>query len=73
MKTTVEISDGLFQETTSLARAKRTTLGGLIEEGPRQVLKETGQSGHPFKLRDGSVDGDSLTADASWPEVRRKI
>jgi hypothetical protein len=59
MKTTIEISDPLFEEARAVAREEGTTLKNLVEEGLRLALEER-QQRVPFRLRDASVDGKGL-------------
>ena len=40
MKTSLELSEGLFRRAKSLARKRGTTLRALIEDGLRRVLSE---------------------------------
>lgn len=69
MKTTVQISDGLFNE----ARREHTTLEALIEEGLRRLISDrTGKES--FHLRKESLKGQGLQAHlagASWEEIRK--
>jgi len=76
MKTTVEISPALFAEAKRHAQAERTTLKALIEAGLRRVLADKKDDKPPFKLRDGSVGGNGLTAEfqnAPWEKFRDAI
>jgi hypothetical protein len=61
MKTTVEISDPLFDEAKREAERTGCTLRDLIEIGLRQELDRRKQR-EPFKLRDASVNGHGLAA-----------
>lgn len=71
MKTTVEISDALFEAAKRAAHERGTTLRSLIEEGLRSVLEPTpGPSA--FRLRDASVSGHGLRADVrdgGWDRI----
>ncbi len=72
MKTTIELPEGLFAKAKRLARARKTTLKALIEQGLRMVLAEK-PDGPGFKLRDASVDGKGLNPEfrnAPWEQVR---
>jgi len=64
MKTTVEISDALFEAAKRHANEQGTTLRALIEQGLRTVLKE-GPNRGSFTLRDASVSGRGIR-----PEIR---
>ena len=60
MKTTIEVSDTLFESAKSLAAKNKTTLRSLIEEGLRRVLNdEVVAAKKPFKLKKLSVKGTS--------------
>lgn len=75
MKTTIELPEALFNKAKRHARARRTTLKALIEQGLRLVLAEK-RDGPRFKLRDASVSGKGLNPeyrDASWEQLRDTI
>jgi hypothetical protein len=61
MKTTIEVSDTLFESAKSLAAKNKTTLRSLIEEGLRRVLTDevVAAKKKPFKLKKLSVKGTS--------------
>jgi Arc/MetJ family transcription regulator len=63
MKTTIEISDALFEEAKRRAAERGTTLRALVEEGLREVLGAAPAG--TFTLRDASFGGNGLR-----PEVR---
>jgi hypothetical protein len=72
MKTTVEISDGLFSEARKLADREDTTLRALVEEGLRKVVAERKRPGR-FRLRRASFQGQGLQpplSEASWDRIR---
>ena len=61
MKTTIELSDPLFQSAKKLAQESQTTLRALIEEGLRRVLSEqTPKPKQAFKLKNASVRGKAM-------------
>ena len=60
MKTTVEISDALFDAAKRHAKERGTTLRALVEEGLRTVLDSRPDA---FTLRDASVEGEGLRPD----------
>lgn len=73
MKTTIEISDSLLDETRRLARREGTTVRALVEQGLRQLIAQRSSSGSAFRLRDASVDGDGLRQEleaVSWERLR---
>ncbi len=61
MKTTIELSDGLFNSAKAHARQNHSTLRALIEEGLRRVLNDSRDNAKPaFKLKDASVLGQAM-------------
>jgi hypothetical protein len=75
MKTTIEISDAIFEEAKSRAAADGVTLRSLVEEGLRRVLSERAE-GTGFELRDAGFKGKGLrpeVRDGSWERVRELI
>jgi hypothetical protein len=71
VKTTVEISDALFQQAKAAAAEQGVPFRELVESGLRHVLKEV----HPrkkFKLRDCSFQGDGLTPGTTWEQILDK-
>jgi len=72
MKTTIELPEALFAKAKRYARAHKTTLKALIEQGLRLKLAEKDDGPH-FKLRDASVNGKGMNpeySDASWERLR---
>ena len=72
MKTTVEISDTLFEEAKRAAAKDGVTLRELIESGLRHALKVRKRPG-TFALRKASYRGNGLQPalrGASWDRVR---
>jgi len=72
MKTTIELPKNLFIKAKRYARAHRTTLKALIEQGLLLKLAEKGDVA-PFKLRDAGVNGKGMNPefrDASLEELR---
>jgi hypothetical protein len=75
MKTTVEISDSLLEQSKRLAAREHTTTRALIEEGLRRVLADR-KTAKPFKLRKASFRGNGLQPEftgASWQQIRDAI
>ena len=75
MKTTVEISDDLFERAQKLARKEKTTFRALTEQGLRLVLREKERAVKklPPLL---TVRGYGLTDNyksASWDQLREEI
>ena len=60
MKTTIEVSDALFNSAKELAGRSQTTIA-LVEEGLRRVLSDSQPKAKPaFKLKDASVRGKAV-------------
>lgn len=71
MKTTIEISDALFEAAKSRAAERGTTLRAMVEEGLRHVLEKSDRS-TDFRLRDASVDGRGLCdgiREGDWEQI----
>jgi hypothetical protein len=72
MKTTMQISDSIFEEARQLAVREHTTMKALVEEGLRKIISERKRKG-PFRLRKAAFKGRGLQprfAGASWEQVR---
>ena len=75
MKTTVDISDELFEETKRQAEKERTTVRALIEEGLRKVLSTRGKM-DTFHLKKASFKGKGLQPGVEvgrWENIRELI
>jgi hypothetical protein len=73
MKTTIEISDPIFEEAKALAAREGTTIRALVESGLRHVVAERRAHHGAFKLRDESFGGEGLAPalrGASWERIR---
>jgi hypothetical protein len=73
MKTTVEITDSLLSEAKAYARQKGISLRQLLEESLRQTLDQRKRAPEKFHLRNCSVEGEGLTKDYTWDELRGLI
>ena len=72
MKTTIEVSDALFNSTKELASERRTTIRALVEDGLRRVLADSRAKVKPaFKLKDARVRGKEVLI--SDPRVWRMM
>ena len=72
MKTTIEISDPLFERAKRVAAREKTTVRALVERGLRQVVEERRPQG-AFRLRRASFKGRGLRrelGDRDWQRVR---
>ena len=70
MKTTVEISDGLFRDARQYAQAHDLTFRQVVEAGLRQLVTSGNASAEPFRLEKRSFRGDGMLKDFSWQEIR---
>ena len=71
MKTTIEISDAIFDAAKRHAIERGTTLRALVEEGLRTVLNSRPDA-NAFTLRDASVGGEGLRLDireGDWDRI----
>ncbi len=76
MKTTVDISDSLFESARRLAAQRGSTMRALIEEGLRAVLQANRSMPRRYVLRDASVGGDGLADGVDlgdWSQIRALI
>ena len=76
MKTTIVIADDLLRRAKKLARAERTTLRALVEEGLRRVIAERRGPDRRFTLRDAAVNGRGIReglGEGDWESVRDVI
>lgn len=72
MKTTIHISDSLFEEARKLAHRERTTLKALVEQGLRLIVSERKRR-NGFRLRKVTFKGQGLQlhlSGASWEQIR---
>ena len=72
MKTTIEISDALFEAAKRQARRKGTTLRALVEQGLRRVLQDSASESR-FRLERRSFGGSGRVSEGEWPETRDAI
>jgi hypothetical protein len=75
MKTTIEISDALFEAAKALAARRGTTLRALVEDGLRTVIDAAPGPG-VFHLRDESVLGRGVQGGLRgrrWADIADRI
>ncbi len=73
MKTTVDISDPLFQETKRIAAREGVTMRAMIELGLRKVIAEKKSRRGRFRLRPASFAGAGLQPELQgegWERIR---
>jgi hypothetical protein len=73
MKTTIEISNDLFQRITALARKQNTTFRALTEEGLRQVLQTNAKKKLDPIVTFGSGGVNPSFQDWNWDHIREEI
>ncbi len=76
MKTTIDIADGLLKRAKKKARDEHRTLRDVIEESLRRLLADDDQARKPFRLKDGSVEGNGLQPgirEGDWNQLRDLI
>ena len=74
MKTTIDISDPLFERARRLAAKKGKTFREIVETALSLFLKAE-ENARPFKLKDGSFKGNGLVEGlqwGDWDEIRRR-
>lgn len=72
MKTTIDLSDALFNAAKDMASQRQTTMRALVEEGLRRVLADAAAKTRPaFKLKDARVRGKAvlLPDPRSWRQL----
>ena len=60
MKTTIDISDALFEQARAQAKARGVTLRALVESGLRLVLAQSKPAPQRFEMRDFSFGTPGL-------------
>ena len=72
MKTTIKVSDALFEEAKAMARARGITLRELIEAGLLAVVDKAHHR-EPVTYRRHTVNGNGLqpgVREGNWEEIR---
>lgn len=71
MKTTVEISDPLFEQAKALATNQGISFRILVEEGLSAAIEARAKSSaKPFRLRDGSFpNSEGLHSGLKWSDI----
>lgn len=72
MKTTLDISDPLFNSAKAFAQQSQTTLRALVEEGLRRVLSDRqAHAQSTFRLKNASVHGQLVghTTPQDWRKM----
>ena len=71
MKTTVEISDTLFEQLKKRAQRDGSSMRELIEAALQRFLSPAPKGRKPYKLKDGSFKGDGVVEGVdSWDKIR---
>jgi hypothetical protein len=66
MKTTIDIPLPLLNKAKKYAAKRKVTLKYLVELGLQQVLSGQNEKSAPFKMKNGSVDGEGLQDGLEW-------
>lgn len=75
MKTTIDVSDALFNAAKAVAQQSQTTMRALVEEGLRRVIADAQAQAKPaFTLKDARVHGkEMLMPDPrSWQQLEQE-
>ncbi len=75
MKTTIDVSDALFNSAKELAQRSQTTLRALVEDGLRRVLADSQAAAKPaFKLKDARVHGQKtvISDPRQWQQLEEE-
>jgi len=75
MKTTIDISDDLFQQGKRLAEREHVTFRTLVEEGLHHVLTRR-EKASPFHWKPVTVKGKGVSpeiAESGWTGIRAEI
>jgi len=75
MKTTIDISDSIFNRSRKLARREHNTLRALVEEGLQMVLAKREGAGRPV-VTPVTFKGEGLSDEfvaGNWGAVRDEI
>lgn len=76
MKTTIDISDILFQKTKEIAKEKRTSFREIVETALRQFLESQAKKTKSFVLKTHTFNGQGLQegfTEGDWNTIRKRI
>lgn len=73
LKTTIDISDSLFQEAKACAEERGVPFRQIVEDGLRAILQQKQEPLKSFRLRDGSFRGKGLQRNLPWAKIRETI
>jgi hypothetical protein len=76
MKTTIELSDAVLEQTKELARRSRTTMRRIIESALRQYLDEQEKKTTEYRYESASFKGDGVCEgiqEGNWEMIRSMI
>jgi hypothetical protein len=73
MKTTVELSDDLFQQAKEYAARMGIPLREVMEFGLQLALQSKKPSRRPFRLKTITTKGEGLVCDGDWSTIRSFI
>ena len=72
MKTSIDITDAIFEEAKRVAHQEGTTVRALVEDGLRRVLRDRREA-RSFRLRRVTFCGNGLRPEvegAAWTVIR---
>jgi Arc/MetJ family transcription regulator len=76
MKTTIELSDSLLEETKKIARNQGKTIREIMENALRSYLKQSRNSSRRFTLRTHTFKGNGTQGgiqEGNWETIRALI
>ncbi len=76
MKTTIDISDGLFREVKRYAGQRGSTFREVLESALRVLLKTKIRGARSFRLRKRSFGGKGLAeglTEGNWSAIRERV
>ena len=73
VKTTFNLPEPLLVQAKALAAQRGTTVRAIVESGLRQVIEQSTNDQKPFKLRQASVSGTGLQAEAQGLSMSQLI
>jgi Arc/MetJ family transcription regulator len=68
MKTTIDISDSLFQQVKKVAARRNTTFREVVESALRAALAAENRAPERFRLQTHTFEGRGLQRGLSWDD-----
>lgn len=76
MKTTIEISDPLFEKTKKIAHERKTTMRHIIESALRRYLREKSDTETSYHFKNKPFHGEGVCEgirEGEWETLRAHI